>query len=65
MGACEESVTVLAGIGQSRGNRHPSMGRPSSNDREPSPLVVKLQIAGVVVVPMLLLGLWLRTQGFW
>jgi hypothetical protein len=39
--------------------------RPSSNDREPSPLVIKLQIAGVVFVPMLLLGLWLRTQGFW
>ena len=41
------------------------MGRISSNDREPSPLVVQLQIAGVVFVPMLLLGLWLRTQGFW
>ncbi len=41
------------------------MGRPSSNNREPSSLVVKLQIAGAVFVPMLLLGLWLRTQGFW
>ena len=41
------------------------MGRQPANTREPSALVVKLQIAGVVFVPMLLLGLWLRTQGFW
>lgn len=39
--------------------------RPSSNDREPSPLVIKLQIAGGVFVPMLALGLWLHSQGFW
>ncbi|WP_254933583.1 MULTISPECIES: hypothetical protein [unclassified Cyanobium] len=31
----------------------------------PSPLVMKLQIAGVVFVPMLLLGLWLNSKGFW
>ena len=36
-----------------------------ANKRQPSPLVVKLQIAGVVFVPMLLLGLWLHRQGFW
>ena len=39
-------------------------GRPSSS-QEPSPVVVKLQIAGAVFVPMLLLGLWLQRQGFW
>lgn len=27
--------------------------------------VVKLQILAAVFVPMLLLGLWLRSQGFW
>lgn len=31
----------------------------------PSPLVIKLQIAAAVFVPMLALGLWLRSQGFW
>lgn len=33
--------------------------------KTPSPLVIKLQIAGGVFVPMLALGLWLRSQGFW
>ena len=31
----------------------------------PSPRVVKLQIMAAVFVPMALLGLWLRSQGFW
>lgn len=33
--------------------------------KPPSPLVIKLQIAAGVFVPMLALGLWLRSQGFW
>lgn len=41
------------------------MGRQPADQRTPSALVVKLQIAGAVFVPMLLLGLWLRSQGFW
>ena len=41
------------------------MALKPADPRPPSPLVVKLQIAGVVFVPMLLLGLWLRSQGFW
>ena len=41
------------------------MGLQPADKRTPSPLVVKLQIAGVVFVPMLLLGLWLHSQGFW
>lgn len=40
-------------------------GRQGAGNGEPSPVVVKLQIAGAVFVPMLLLGLWLRSQGFW
>ncbi|MFO7629452.1 MAG: hypothetical protein R6W06_08045 [Prochlorococcaceae cyanobacterium] len=32
--------------------------------RQPSPLVIKLQIAGAVFVPMGLLGLWLNSKGF-
>jgi hypothetical protein len=35
---------------------------PSST---PSPRVIKLQIAAAVFVPMLALGLWLQSQGFW
>jgi hypothetical protein len=31
----------------------------------PSPRVVKLQILAGVFVPMLALGLWLRSKGFW
>ncbi|MFM2081138.1 MAG: hypothetical protein RLZZ219_1820 [Cyanobacteriota bacterium] len=31
---------------------------------QPSPLTVKLQIAAAVFVPMLALGLWLTSQGF-
>jgi len=40
-------------------------GRQGAGTAEPSPVVIKLQIAGAVFVPMLLLGLWLRSQGFW
>ena len=40
-------------------------GRQGAGKGEPSPVVIKLQIAGAVFVPMLLLGLWLRSQGFW
>jgi hypothetical protein len=36
-----------------------------ASPREPSATVVKLQILAAVFVPMLLLGLWLRSQGFW
>lgn len=39
--------------------------RQGAGKGEPSPVVIKLQIAGAVFVPMLLLGLWLRSQGFW
>lgn len=31
----------------------------------PSPTVMKLQILGAVVIPMLLVGIWLQRQGFW
>ena len=31
----------------------------------PSPRTIKLQILGAVFVPIALLGLWLRSQGFW
>ena len=40
-------------------------GRQGAGNGEPAPVVIKLQIAGAVFVPMLLLGLWLRSQGFW
>ena len=33
--------------------------------RLPRPVLIKLQIAGGVFLPMLLLGLWLHAQGFW
>jgi hypothetical protein len=39
----------------------PSSQPPSS----PRPWVVKLQILAGVFVPMLALGLWLSSQGFW
>jgi len=38
----------------------PTPGLPASR-----PWVVKLQILAAVFVPMLALGLWLRSQGFW
>lgn len=41
------------------------MARPARSERQPSNLVIKLQITAAVFVPMLLLGLWLRSQGFW
>ncbi len=36
-----------------------------ASPREPSAIVVKLQILAAVAVPMVLLGLWLRSLGFW
>lgn len=53
-------VTIAMGR---QGQRQVS--RQSNNTREPSPVVVKLQIAGAVFVPMLALALWLHSQGFW
>jgi hypothetical protein len=47
------------------GRTTPRQAGRQSNGKQPSPLVVKLQIAGAVFVPMLLLGLWLHSQGFW
>lgn len=41
----------------------PTRKGPASPSR--SSLVIKLQIAAAVFVPMLALGLWLRSQGFW
>jgi len=38
----------------------PTPGLPASR-----PWVVKLQILAAVFVPMVGLGLWLRSQGFW
>jgi hypothetical protein len=38
--------------------------RPMPVSNEPSALRVKLQIAGAVFVPMLALGLWLNSKGF-
>lgn len=32
---------------------------------EPSPLRIRLQILGAVFLPMLLIGLWLNSRGFW
>lgn len=49
----------------------PAMGRPAPGRQSkpqpptPSPMVIKLQIAGAALVPPLLLGLWLQHQGFW
>jgi hypothetical protein len=39
--------------------------RPTPSDQDSRPWVVKLQILAAVFVPMLGLGLWLRSQGFW
>lgn len=36
-----------------------------ASSREPSATVVKLQILAAVGLPLLLLGLWLRSLGFW
>jgi hypothetical protein len=36
----------------------------STQPATPSPTTVKLQIAGAVFVPMLALGLWLNSKGF-
>jgi len=47
------------------GRTTPRQAGRQNKDKQPSPLVVKLQIAGAVFVPMLLLGLWLHRQGFW
>ena len=35
-----------------------------ANPKPPSSLTIKLQIAGAVFVPMLALGLWLGSKGF-
>ena len=43
----------------------PQSTKPRSLPGLPSPTVIKLQIAGAVFVPMLLVGLWLHCQGFW
>lgn len=42
------------------------MAKPSQPNRGtvPSATTVKLQIAGAVFVPMLALGLWLNSKGF-
>jgi hypothetical protein len=32
---------------------------------DPSPLRIKLQILGAVFLPMVLIGLWLNSRGFW
>ena len=45
--------------------RNKGQNRTAAKEPGPSPVVIKLQIAGAVFVPMLLLGLWLRSQGFW
>jgi hypothetical protein len=37
---------------------------PKPTKAEPSALRIKLQIAGAVFVPMLGLGLWLNSKGF-
>jgi hypothetical protein len=39
--------------------------RKSTPDQAPSARVVKLQILAAMLVPLLALGLWLRSQGFW
>lgn len=39
--------------------------RPTPQPHDARPWVVKLQILAAVFVPMLGLGLWLRSQGFW
>jgi hypothetical protein len=41
------------------------MAKPRSRSKEPSALVIKLQIVAAALVPPLLLGLWLQRQGFW
>ncbi|MFM7239389.1 MAG: hypothetical protein ACKOZN_07305 [Cyanobium sp.] len=38
---------------------------PTRGHQGSRPWVVKLQILAAVFVPMLGLGLWLRSQGFW
>jgi hypothetical protein len=38
--------------------------QPATSSATPSPTTVKLQIAGAVFVPMLALGLWLNSKGF-
>ncbi|UPM50150.1 hypothetical protein MY494_12730 [Synechococcus sp. A10-1-5-1] len=37
---------------------------PKPAKAEPSAMRIKLQIAGAVFVPMLALGLWLNSKGF-
>lgn len=42
-----------------------AMAGPKTPPTTPSPRLIKLQIAAGVFVPMLALGLWLHSQGFW
>lgn len=42
-----------------------SMPLHSPRPQDSSARVVKLQILAAVFLPMLALGLWLRSQGFW
>jgi len=37
---------------------------PKTTSASRSALIIKLQIAGAVFVPMLALGLWLNSRGF-
>ena len=46
-------------------SRRKDSGPQPVKPKEPSPVVVKLQIAGAVFVPMALLGLGLQSKGFW
>lgn len=46
-------------------SRQPGSAATPGASSLPSPRVVKLQILAGVFVPMLALGLWLRSQGFW
>jgi hypothetical protein len=42
------------------------MASPQKQSPQDTPgTVVKLQILAAVFLPMLLLGLWLRSRGFW
>jgi hypothetical protein len=53
---------ALQSMGPPMPNKH---SRPTPQPHDSRPWVVKLQILAAVLVPMLGLGLWLRSQGFW
>lgn len=44
--------------------RRAATGR-STPPQRPSGTMIKLQILGAVIGPMLLVGIWLHHQGFW